>query len=267
MKVWTVVNQKGGVGKTTSVVTLAGLLAARGKRVLMVDTDPHASLGYYLGLDPEELPASLFDLFIHHDQLSPERCSLSIVPTQVEGLDLLPAATALATLDRRLGNQPGMGFILQKILGQLRSRYDYVLIDCPPVLGVLMVNALAACDRIIVPVQTEYLALKGLDRMIQTLQRMAQGKRRVAPHVIVPTMFDRRTKASLLALAELARSYPQQLWHSVIPVDTRFRDASLAHLPAPQFAGASRGVTAYNELLNFLDQEDGANVAPRATSG
>ncbi|MBY5990755.1 ParA family protein [Ferrimonas balearica] len=267
MRVWTIVNQKGGVGKTTSVATLAGLLVQRGQRVLMVDTDPHASLGYYLGLDPEELPGSLFDLFYHHANLSTEQVASVIVPTNVEGLDLLPAATALATLDRSLGGQAGMGLILKSILARVADRYDAVLIDCPPVLGVLMVNALAACSQIIVPVQTEFLALKGLDRMIQTLERLGQGGRPVPPYVIVPTMFDRRTKASLLALSELVRSHPARLWHSVIPVDTRFRDASLAHLPAPQYAGDCRGVKAYNDLLDELMSREGADVAGRAASG
>ncbi|GAA4874587.1 ParA family protein [Ferrimonas pelagia] len=267
MRVWTVVNQKGGVGKTTTVVTLAGLLVAKGQRVLMIDTDPHASLGYYLGLDPEQLPASLFDLFHHHEDLTQARCQQAIVPTSVAGLDLMPAATALATLDRSLGNQPGMGFILDRVVGLLQGQYDTVIIDCPPVLGVLMVNALAACQQIVVPVQTEYLALKGLERMVQTLERMGQAGRRVPPYLIVPTMFDRRTKASLLALSELARTYPGALWHSVIPVDTRLRDASLAHLPAPQFAGDCRGVSAYNELLNALLERGQANVPRRAASG
>ncbi|MBY6186857.1 ParA family protein [Marinobacter hydrocarbonoclasticus] len=267
MRIWTIVNQKGGVGKTTTVVSLAGLLVQRGQRVLMVDTDPHASLGYYLGLDPEEMPGSLFDLFYHHQSLTQAQIESVIVPTNVEGLELLPAATALATLDRSLGSQAGMGLILKSILTRLSHRYDAVLIDCPPVLGVLMVNALAACEQIVVPVQTEFLALKGLDRMIQTLQRLGQGGRKVPPHVIVPTMFDRRTRASLLALSELVRTHPNHLWHSVIPVDTRFRDASLAHLPAPQYAGDCRGVKAYNDLLDELLSRGGEHVARCAAGG
>lgn len=267
MRIWTVVNQKGGVGKTTTVVSLAGLLVKQGKRVLVVDTDPHASLGYYLGFEPEDLGKSLFDLFHHHEQLTPKMCQSVIVPTSVERLHLMPASTALATLDRSLGNKPGMGFILSQVFEQLKDRYDAVLIDCPPVLGVLMVNALACCEQIIVPVQTEYLALKGLDRMVQTLERMGRNGRHVPPFTIVPTMFDRRTKASLLALSELARSYPNTLWHSVIPIDTRFRDASLAHLPAPQFAGDSRGVSAYDELLHGLLERGQNDVAHRQASG
>ncbi|QIZ77336.1 ParA family protein [Ferrimonas lipolytica] len=267
MQVWTVVNQKGGVGKTTTVVSLAGLLVQQGKRVLMIDTDPQGSLGYYLGLDPEELPRSLYDLFYHHQAISTKLCQSVIVPTKVERLHLMPASSALATLDRSLGNKPGMGFVLSRVIESLKCRYDAIIIDCPPVLGVLMINALACCQHVIVPVQTEYLALKGLGRMVGTLERMGKSGKAIPPYTIVPTMFDRRTKASLLALSELARSYPERLWHSVIPVDTRLRDASLAHLPGPQFAGRSRGINAYNELLEGLLERGQNDGKHRPASG
>ncbi|TKB47220.1 ParA family protein [Ferrimonas sediminicola] len=261
MQVWTVSNQKGGVGKTTTVVTLAGLLVKRGYRVLAVDTDPQASLGYYLGVDPDELPGSLFDLFRGHDRLDLAQVESVIVPTGTPQLDLLPASTALATLDRTLGTQDGMGLILKRVLAMVAHRYDAVLIDCPPVLGVLMINALAACDRIVVPVQTEFLALKGLDRMVRTLDMVGRSKGIRYPFTIVPTMFDKRTRASLQALTALTQKYPRELWHSVIPVDTRFRDASQAHLPPSHFDAGARGVQAYDQLLDaLLDPQGGAHV-------
>ncbi|TKB58254.1 ParA family protein [Ferrimonas aestuarii] len=258
MQVWTVSNQKGGVGKTTTVITLAGLLVKRGYRVLVVDVDPQASLGYYLGVDPDELPGSLFDLFHHHEQLDSDKVESVIVPTGVAQLDLLPATTALATLDRTLGTQGGMGLILKRVLSMVSHRYDAVLVDCPPVLGVLMINALAACDRLIVPVQTEFLALKGLDRMVRTLDMVGRSRGTQYPYLIVPTMFDKRTRASLQALTSLTQKYPKQLWHSVIPVDTRFRDASQAHLPPSHFNPSSRGVLAYDQLLDALLEPQGA---------
>ncbi|MGL4749940.1 MAG: ParA family protein, partial [Shewanella sp.] len=156
MKVWTIANQKGGVGKTTSVASLAGVLAKRGQRVLMIDTDPHASLGYYLGIDSEEVPGSLFDVFIAHQNLTKELVKSHIVPTLVDGLDLLPATMALATLDRALGHQEGMGLVLRNLLALVADEYDVAIVDCPPVLGVLMVNALAASQHIVIPVQTEF---------------------------------------------------------------------------------------------------------------
>ncbi len=263
MRVWTVVNQKGGVGKTTTVMSLAGLLVQRGQRVLVIDTDPHGSLAHYLGVDPDKLTKSLFDLFHQHRVLTTELCQSAIIPTSFAKCHLLPASPALATLDRAIGNQPGMGFVLEKVVRALTGRYDVVLIDCSPVLGVLMVNALACCDHVVMPVQTEYLALKGLERMIQTIERMQHSGRPMPSYTIVPTMFDRSTKASLAALSNLARSYPNALWHSTIPADPCFPDASLAHIPPPQFQPDSAGVAAYSQLLDGLLEMGESHVENR----
>ncbi|ABM00480.1 ParA family protein [Shewanella amazonensis] len=252
MNVWTIANQKGGVGKTTTVASLAGLLAKQGKRVLMVDTDPHASLGYYLGIDSEEVPGSLYDVFVAHKFLTKDLIRQHTVPTLVENLDLIPATMALATLDRALGHQEGMGLVLRNLLKLMEDDYDVALIDCPPVLGVLMVNALAASQHIVIPVQTEFLAIKGLDRMIKTMELMGRSKNTRYSYTVVPTMYDRRTKASPAALEALAQQYGDTLWPDVIPVDTKFRDASLAHLPASHYAATSRGIKAYERLLTFL---------------
>lgn len=252
MKVWTIANQKGGVGKTTSVASLAGALAKRGKRVLMIDTDPHASLGYYLGIDSEEVPGSLFDVFVAHNHLTKELVKSHIVPTLVDGLDLLPSTMALATLDRALGHQEGMGLVLRNLLALVADEYDVAIVDCPPVLGVLMVNALAASQHIVIPVQTEFLAIKGLERMVKTMEIMGRSKKTCYSYTVVPTMFDKRTKASPAALQVLSEQYGESLWRDVIPVDTKFRDASLAHLPASHYASGCRGVKAYERLLDFL---------------
>jgi len=248
--VWTVANQKGGVGKTTTTIALGGLLAERGHRVLLVDTDPHASLSYYFGIESEDLELSVYDLFIQVS--SKEQILQSLCPTQYENIDILPATMALATLDRSLGAKGGMGLVLKKAIQKLKGEYDYVLMDCPPVLGVLMVNALAASDRIIVPVQTEFLALKGLDRMIKTMDIMQGEQDTPFKHTIVPTMFDKRTKASVLAYKKLQETYETQMWQGVIPIDTNFRNASVAQKPPSNYAPASRGVIAYKNLLDYL---------------
>jgi chromosome partitioning protein len=253
MIVWSVANQKGGVGKTTTTVTLAGLLSQKGHRVLLIDTDPHASLTTYLGMDSDHLANSLFDMF-QLKEFSESLVKPLICSTNIENIDIVPAHMSLATLDRVMGNRSGMGLILKRALMSIRDDYDYVLIDCPPILGVMMVNALAASDRILIPVQTEFLAMKGLERMVRTLEIMQKSRQRPFKVTIIPTMYDKRTRASLQTLTKLKQDYPSQVWSSAVPIDTKFRDASLKHLPASHFAAGSRGVFAYKQLLIYLER-------------
>lgn len=252
MIVWTVANQKGGVGKTTTTVTLGGLLAQSGKRVLLIDTDPHASLSYYFGVDSEELSVSAYDVFTAGKKLSKDLVMDCLCPSKLDSLFILPATMTLATLDRQMGTQNGMGLVLKKALALVQKEFDYVLIDCPPVLGVLMVNALAACDNIIVPVQTEFLALKGLDRMMHTLEIMAKSKDYNYAYTIVPTMYDKRVNAAAEAYNTLKKDYGEKVWAGVVPVDTRFREASQAQSPPSIYCPKSRAVFAYRNLLTHL---------------
>ncbi len=249
MRVWAVANQKGGVGKTTTAVTLAGLLAQKGYRTLLVDTDPHGSLTTYFRYSPESLETSVYSLF-EKNEVDP---GLIIKPTRFERLHILPASMALATLDRQLGAKSGMGLVLKKGLDQLQDQYDYAVIDCPPMLGVLMINALAACDHLLMPVQTEFLALKGLERMLNTLTMITRSRKVKLPYTIVPTLFDRRTRASTDALRVLKDTYGgDELWRRWIPIDTQFREASKVGAPLPMIAPDARGTQAYQSLLNDL---------------
>ncbi|MBA6389429.1 ParA family protein [Colwellia sp. BRX10-3] len=250
MVVWTVANQKGGVGKTTSAIALAGLLAEQGHRVLLVDTDPHASLSYYFGIESEDLDLSVYDLFLQVS--TKEQIMQSLCPTHYDNIDILPATMGLATLDRSLGNKGGMGLVLKKVMRAIEDEYDYVLIDCPPILGVLMVNALAASDRIIVPVQTDFLALKGLDRMMKTLDIMQGQQPEPFKYTIVPTMFDKRTKASIMTYKKLQELYGDSVWPGVVPIDTNFRNASVAQKVPSDYAANSRGIIAYDNLLKYI---------------
>jgi len=253
--VWTVANQKGGVGKTTTTISLGGLLADQGYRVLLVDTDPHASLSYYFGIESEDLELSVYNLFIQVS--TKEQILQSLCPTKYPNIDILPATMGLATLDRSLGSKGGMGLVLKKAINLLADDYDYVLMDCPPVLGVLMVNALAASERIIVPVQTEFLALKGLDRMMKTMEIMQGEQKDPFKYTIVPTMFDKRTKASLITYRKLQDMYFGHVWSGVIPIDTNFRNASEEQKLPSDFSALSRGVLAYKKLLQYLIKEQG----------
>jgi chromosome partitioning protein len=255
LNIWTVANQKGGVGKTTTAVTLGGLLAQQGKRVLLVDTDPHASLSYYFGIDSEALDISIYDVFSQPEKYIGQALLDSLCITKVQNLVVLPATMALATLDRKMGMESGKGLILKKALASIQNQFDYVIIDCPPILGVSMVNALACSNRIIVPVQTEHLALKGLDRMMRTLKIMRKTMPVNIPISIVATMFDRRVNATIQAYTKLNQEYPEQLWRGFIPTDTKFRDASVAQMPASFFAPKCRGVFAYDKFLKDIANE------------
>jgi chromosome partitioning protein len=252
MRVWSIANQKGGVGKTTTVVTLAGLLSSQGKNTLMVDMDPHGSLTSYFGLDPETVEHSVYTLFQQSaDGIHAPLASL-LVRTPFDRLHLLPASTAMAALDRQLGARDGMGLVLSNTLQRLGRQFDHVLIDSPPLLGILMVNALAACERVIVPVQTEYLALRGLERFIETLRRVERSRRFPFRPLLVPTMFDRRTRASTFSLQWLVEHYPELLWDGIVPVDTGFREASRAGKPWSLMNPTAKGVTAYRSLTQEL---------------
>lgn len=249
MRIWTVGNQKGGVGKTSCAITLAGWLALEQRPVLLVDMDPQCSLTAYFGIDPDGQQASIFDLFMRPGQTDLERLP---VPTRFDGIEILPASPAMATLDRQLGQKPGQGLILSEALARLAPRYSHALVDCSPALGLLMVNALAGAQRLIIPTQTEHMALKGLERMLRTLAMIQRSRARRLPHLIVPTMFDRRTRASVRALEVLQSSYGPELWNGLIPVDTQFREASREGLPLSHSQPASRGAQAFARLLQDL---------------
>jgi len=252
MKTWTISNQKGGVGKTTTVVTLAGLLSAKGKRVLCIDLDPQGSLTCYFRLDPDTIENSVYNLFKDSSEKRELEPKKYIRNTLFEGLDILPASMALATLDRQASQFKGLGLVISNVLKKLKSSYDVVLIDSPPMLGVSMINALAACDHLIVPVQTEFLAIKGLERMVKTLGMIQKTRHQPLEYTIVPTMFDKRTRASISSLNSLRNGYRGHLWRGYISVDTQLREASRVGVPAPILAPKSRAVVAYSKLLTAL---------------
>lgn len=260
MRVWTVANQKGGVGKTTVAVSLAGLLAQKGHPTLLVDLDPHGSMTTYFGYDPETIEPTLYDLFRGGRTPDPDELAR---PTAVDGLFVLPASTALATLDRQLGSRQGMGLVIRRALQAMEGRFAYTLLDCPPTLGVLMVNALAACHHLIVPVQTEFLALKGLDRMVHTLNMIQRSRKHALPYTVVPTLYDKRTKAANETLQELHGRYGARVWEGAIPIDNQFREASRQGLPLTVAQPWSRGSNACRRLLEHLQSVDGVTQGGR----
>lgn len=252
MRVWAVANQKGGVGKTTSAVALAGLLADQGKRVLVVDLDPHGSMTSYFGHDPDRLTNSVYNLFQHQGKVPAGLASALLLGTSHDNIQLMPSSTSLATLERQSAAQGGFGLVIARALQQMEADFDFAVIDSPPLLGISMINALAACEQLIIPVQTEFLAMKGLERMLHTLNMVNRSRQQALPFTIVPTLFDRRTQASLSTLRTLRRDYADQLWQAYIPIDTKLRDASLAGVVPSQLESNARGVLAYRALMRYL---------------
>lgn len=260
-----VVNHKGGVGKTTTVISLASIFALQRERTLVIDLDPHASLSSYLAHDPDGTEggsASLFKAAIRGERPDLEEL---VRPTGLENLYLLPGSTSLATMERRGADSPGLGLVLREALASCGGRYDRVLIDTAPTLGVLMVNALAACERIIVPAQTDYLSIRGLDLIERTLERIRRSRGWALPSLIVPTFYDRRTRAAKSGLEDLQRRYRNRLWDGVIPVDSGIRNASAQGIPYPVYNRRGRAAQAYAALAADLSGENAIETIEEAT--
>jgi chromosome partitioning protein len=268
MKIWSVSNQKGGVGKTTTVVTLGGLLSSWGFRTLLVDLDPHGSLTSYFKMNPDELETSVYNLFQDANGKI-KRCDPFpyIVQTEFDKLAVLPASTAIATLDRQVATVNGMGLVIATALAKVTNDYDYVIIDSPPMLGVLMINALAACEHLIIPVLAEFLSIKGLERMLHTMDMVFHSREKAPNFTILHTQFVKRTKAALLSLKTLRQDNPEQIWKSVIPVDTKLREASRLGIPASLCVPDSRAVAAYTKLLDTLLAGKGEHQQKMAKAG
>jgi chromosome partitioning protein len=249
--VWAIASQKGGVGKTTTVASLAGWCQKENLRVLIIDTDPHASLTSYLGFDYNNIEKNLYDLYTQTD-LTKDSVQSCITHTNFPNLDIIASSMTLATIDRKLSGRAGVGRILSKTLELIEDDYDIALIDCPPVLGALMVNALVASTSVLVPTQTEFLALKGLEGMVRTFTIMNKADGKCAINfTVVPTMYDKRTKASRTSLDFLKAHYKNNLWEEQIPVDTLFRESSQRGMPITMLDEKSRGAVAYHNLLKY----------------
>ena len=241
-----VANQKGGVGKTTTTVNLGAALVERGERVLLVDGDPQAHLTNGLGFEEHELRLSLADLLTGSDARLPD----CLLHTPMNGLDLVPATIDLSTAEMQLTNVLGRDRVLADVLAApLVEGYDHVIIDTPPTLGLLTVNALVAARWVLIPVQLHYYPVKGLAHLWQLIE---VARRKLNPSLdvlgILPTFFDARTNLSREILATLRETYPDRVFETVIKLTTRLAEAPIARKPVLQSASSSDASQSYRAL-------------------
>ena len=244
-RVVAVCNQKGGVGKTTTTINLGAALAEFGRRVLLVDFDPQGALSVGLGIQPHELDATIYNLLMERGT-SPSEV---IVKTSVAGMELLPSNIDLSGAEVQLVHEVGREFVLGGVLEPLVPDYDVVLIDCQPSLGLLTVNALACADGIVVPLECEYFAMRGVALLTETIDKVS---RRINPRLhmdgLLATMFDSRTLHSREVLSRVVDRFGDEVFHTVISRTVRFPDATVAGEPITNFDPASTGASSYREL-------------------
>jgi chromosome partitioning protein len=246
-KVVAVANQKGGVGKTTTAVNLGAYLAL-GLRVLLVDLDPQANATSSLGLDPNGVELSTYDALIGQASLSD-----AIINSGRPRLDLAPASRALAGAQVELVDLPDREHRLKQALADVVSSYDLVLVDTPPSLGILTLNALVAADLLLAPVQCEYLALEGVAQLMETLELVrATLNPRLELLGMLMTMYDPRTRLSSQVIDEVRRHFPEQTFETVVPRSVRLSEAPSYGKPVLEYEPSSRGAGAYADLAQEL---------------
>ncbi len=250
MKTIAVANQKGGVGKTTTAVCLAASLRHLGKQVLLIDLDPHACASIHLTHYPGTLTGSALDLF--SAQPDAAAWAKAVSPRRDFGFALVPAVSALSDLEQSLRDIPEKGGILARRLAAIAEPFDVVIVDCPPHLGILLVNALAAAHLVLVPVQTDFLALHGLSLLFHTVRTLERGLRRRIPVRVLATLYDRRASACRRVLELMERKLGPRVCRTVISMDTKFREASAQGKPILDVAPTSRGAQEYLALAHEI---------------
>ena len=251
-KIIAIANQKGGVGKTTSAVNLTAAVGALGKKVLLVDIDPQGNATSGLGVNKRETKKSTYELLLV--QSSVEEV---VVHTGFRGVDLLPANLSLAGAEIELVELPDRVKQLKLALLPCKERYDFIMIDCPPSLGLITLNAFTAADTVMVPIQCEYYALEGLSQLIATVR---QVKRLYNPSIeiegVLLTMYDARLNLTVQVVQEVKRFFPKKVYQTVIPRNVRLSEAPSFGQPVLYFDRASKGAAAYMALAEeFLKQQ------------
>jgi chromosome partitioning protein len=243
-KIMSVANQKGGVGKTTSSVNLSACLAYLGNKVLLVDIDPQGNATSGVGINKADMNQCIYNVLVE-DLPAAEVC----VPTSVENLDIIPATIQLAGAEIELVPTISREIRLKKALDEIRDRYDYIIIDCPPSLGLLTLNALTASDTVLIPVQCEYYALEGLSQLLNTIRLVQKHLNRdLMIEGVLLTMLDARTNLGIQVIEEVKKYFQDKVYNSIIPRNVRLGEAPSYGQPIITYDPKSKGAEVYLEL-------------------